>query len=277
VFATRELENRMFKQKQIAECFPYALDNEEFAVYYQPKVETDTYVIRGAEALVRWIHNDRVVSPGEFIPVIEQNGGVCQLDFYMLEHVCRDIRSWLEKGIEPVRVSVNFSRKHLDNPNLADDIIDMIRKYHVPTEYIEIEVTETMDELEQGRLSVFMNRMREASIATAIDDFGTGYSSLDILRSFPIDVLKIDKSFIDDEEITESDSIILSNIIKMAKELNMEVITEGVETWKQVKFLQDMECNLVQGFLFDRPMPEAEFEDKIRMHRYDVSKVNDFS
>jgi EAL domain-containing protein (putative c-di-GMP-specific phosphodiesterase class I) len=195
----------------------------------------------------------------------------------MLERVCRDIRSWLEKGIEPVRVSVNFSRKHLDNPRLADEIIDMIERYRVPVEYIEIEVTETMDEQEQGRLSVFMNRMREASIATAIDDFGTGYSSLDILRSFPIDVLKIDKSFIDDEEITESDSIVLSNIIKMAKELNMEVITEGVETWKQVKFLQDMECNLVQGFLFDRPMPEEEFEDKIRMHRYDVSKVNDFA
>jgi diguanylate cyclase (GGDEF)-like protein len=277
VFATRELETKMFKQKQIAESFPYAMENEEFVVFYQPKVETDTYVIKGAEALVRWIHDDKVVNPGEFIPVIEQNGGVCQLDFYMLEHVCRDIRGWLEKGIEPVRVSVNFSRKHLDNPRLADDIIDMISKYHVPFEYIEIEVTETMDEIEQGRLSIFMNRMREASIATAIDDFGTGYSSLDILRSFPIDVLKIDKSFIDDEEITESDSIVLSNIIKMAKELNMEVITEGVETWKQVKFLQDMECNLVQGFLFDRPMPEDEFEDKIRMHKYDVSKVNDFS
>jgi diguanylate cyclase (GGDEF)-like protein len=275
VFATRELEDKMYEQKQIAESFPYALESEEFVVYYQPKVETETYAIRGAEALVRWIHDGRVVSPGEFIPVIEQNGGVCQLDFYMLEHVCRDIRGWIEKGIEPVRISVNFSRRHLDNPRLADDIIDIINKYKVPTQFIEIEVTETMDELEQGRLSIFMNRMREASIATAIDDFGTGYSSLDILRSFPIDVLKIDKSFIDDDEITESDSIILSNIIKMAKELNMEVITEGVETWKQVKFLQDMECNLVQGFLFDKPMPESEFEYKIRMRRYDISKVSD--
>jgi diguanylate cyclase (GGDEF)-like protein len=276
VFATNELESHMFRQKQIAASFPYAIEDEEFIVYYQPKVETDTYAIKGAEALVRWIHGGRIVSPGEFIPVIEQNGSVCQLDFYMLEHVCRDIRCWMEKGIVPVRVSVNFSRRHLDNPRLADEIIGIINKYHVPKEYIEIEVTETMDEQEQGRLNVFMNRMREASIATAIDDFGTGYSSLDVLRTLPVDVLKIDKSFIDDEEITENDSIILSNIIKMAKELNMEVITEGVETWKQVKFLQDMECNLVQGFLFDRPMPEEEFEDKIRMRRYDVTKVNDF-
>jgi EAL domain-containing protein (putative c-di-GMP-specific phosphodiesterase class I) len=184
---------------------------------------------------------------------------------------------WIEKGIEPVRVSVNFSRKHLDNPMLADEIIEIIDKYDVPRRYIEVEVTETMDEQEKGKLSVFMNRMRAANIMTAIDDFGTGYSSLEILRNYPIDVLKIDKSFIDDEEITENDSIVLSNIIKMAKELNMEVITEGVETWKQVEFLHKMECNLVQGFLFDKPMPVADFEDKIRMRRYDVSKVNDFS
>jgi EAL domain-containing protein (putative c-di-GMP-specific phosphodiesterase class I) len=276
LFATKELEEKMYRQKKIAEKFPKALEKGEFKVYYQPKVETETYEIKGAEALVRWIHKDKVISPGEFIPVIEQNGGVCQLDFYMLEQVCKDMVVWMEKGIEPVRVSVNFSRKHLDNPRFAEDIIETIERYKVPVKYIEVEVTETMDEQEKGRLSIFVNRMREANIKTAIDDFGTGYSSLEILRNYPIDVLKIDKSFIDDEEITENDSIVLSNIIKMARELNMEVITEGVETWKQLKFLREMECNLVQGFLFDKPMPEPEFEEKIRMRRYDISKVNDF-
>jgi EAL domain-containing protein (putative c-di-GMP-specific phosphodiesterase class I) len=164
----------------------------------------------------------------------------------------------------------------LDNPRLAEDIIDVIQRYQVPIQYIEIEVTETVDEAEQDRLSEFIRKMREASIATAIDDFGTGYSSLDLLRSVPIDVLKIDKSFIDDEEITESDSIVLSNIIKMARQLRMEVITEGVETWRQVKFLQDMECNLMQGYLFDRPMPEAEFEEKMKQPRYDIARLDDF-
>jgi EAL domain-containing protein (putative c-di-GMP-specific phosphodiesterase class I) len=222
----------------------------------------------GAEALVRWVRDGKVISPGEFIPVIEQDGSVCKLDFYMLEHVCRDIRSWLSMGIEPVRISVNFSRKHLSNPNLSEDIMRVIEKYDVPVRYIEIEVTETTDEEEQGMLGAFMRKMREYKIATAIDDFGTGYSSFNILRSFPIDVLKIDKSFIDDESLTENDGIVLSNIVKMAKELKMDVITEGVENWEQVKFLQDIQCNVVQGFLFDRPMPPMDFEKKLRGKRY---------
>jgi diguanylate cyclase (GGDEF)-like protein len=276
VFASRKIEKQMYEQKHIAAIFPEALKNNEFVVYYQPKVDTQSYTIAGAEALVRWNREGQIVKPGSFIPVLEKNGSICQLDFYMLEQVCRDILHWQEQGIAPVRISVNFSRRHLDNPRLAEDIIDVIQRYQVPIQYIEIEVTETVDEAEQDRLSEFIRKMREASIATAIDDFGTGYSSLDLLRSVPIDVLKIDKSFIDDEEITESDSIVLSNIIKMARQLRMEVITEGVETWRQVKFLQDMECNLMQGYLFDRPMPEAEFEEKMKQPRYDIARLDDF-
>jgi EAL domain-containing protein (putative c-di-GMP-specific phosphodiesterase class I) len=173
-----------------------------------------------------------------------------------------------------VQISVNFSRKHLSNPNLAEDIMAVLQKYEVPPKYIEIEVTETTDEEEQGMLSLFMNKMKQCKISTAIDDFGTGYSSLNILRTFPVDVLKIDKSFIDNGN-SDNDSIVLTNIIRMAKELHMDVITEGVEKWSQVKFLHDMKCNKVQGFLFDKPMPRMEFEKKIRTKQYDITKVKD--
>jgi EAL domain-containing protein (putative c-di-GMP-specific phosphodiesterase class I) len=194
----------------------------------------------------------------------------------MLEHSCRHIRSWIDAGITPVRISLNFSRKHLSNPNLANDIIEIVESYHIPPEYIEVEVTETISETEQGILVNFLNELKAHNITTAIDDFGTGYSSLDILRTLPIDVLKIDKSFIDGESITQKDSIVLSHIIRMARELKMDVITEGVEHWSQVNFLKDMDCNMVQGFLFDKPVPEPEFREKLVMKQYDISQIKDF-
>jgi EAL domain-containing protein (putative c-di-GMP-specific phosphodiesterase class I) len=273
VFATKELSRRVYRQKKIIDSFPGALEQEEFVVYYQPKVNTDNCRMVGAEALVRWIRDGKMVPPGDFVPIVEQDGSVCRLDFYVLEHVCRDIRRWLDQGLEPVRVSVNFSRKHLSNPHLAGDIMAVIGRYHVPVEYIEIEVTETTDEEEQGMLSRFLVEMREQRITTAIDDFGTGYSSLNVLRSFPVDVLKIDKSFIDAGTSTENDEIVLSHIIHMAQDLHMEVITEGVESWEQAKFLRAMDCNLVQGFLFDRPMPPADFERKLHEKQYAVGKL----
>lgn len=276
VFATKEINSKVYRQKQIAARFKEALGNREFVVYYQPKVETDSYSIVGAEALVRWFCEGEMISPGEFVPILEMDGTICELDFYMLEQVCKHIREWLEQDVEPVRVSVNFSRRNLSNPNLAKEINAVLEKYGVNSKYIEIEVTETMDEAEQGMLSHFMSEMQEYNISMAIDDFGTGYSSLNILRSFSVDVLKIDKSFIEEGIQTENDGVVLANIVRMAKELNMDVVTEGVETWGQVEFLHDIDCNVVQGFLFDRPMPRVDFENKIKMKKYDVTKVQDY-
>lgn len=276
VYVTEELNERVNREKQIVAQFSQALQDKEFQVYYQPKVETDSYCMIGAEALVRWFHNGDLISPGEFVPVIERDGSVCKLDFYMLECVCADIARWKNMGIEPMRISVNFSRKHLSTPDLAEKIVDVLSKYGVERQYIEIEVTETVDEEEQGMLAVFTKKMQQYQIAVAIDDFGTGYSSLNVLRSFPVEVLKIDKSFIDNGNATENDTIVLSNIIHMAKQLNMDVVTEGVEKWEQVEFLHDMECNMVQGFLFDKPMPREDFEEKMQHRQYDVTKVKNY-
>ena len=248
--------------------FADAIENHEFVVYYQPKVRIDSFRLNGAEALVRWKHDGKLISPGEFIPVFERNGMICQLDFYMLENVCIAIRDWLSRGIEPVRVSVNFSRKHLTNPHLADDIMSVLNRYETESRYIEIELTETVDQNEAGLLAAFMGRMKNYHFTMSIDDFGTGYSSLNMLRTFPVDVLKIDRSFILDLE--QNSKTVLSNIIRMADELHMDVVAEGVETYEQMNYLKSIDCKEVQGFLFDRPMPIENFEQKLISKQYVV-------
>lgn len=270
-FVSQEIKDRLYKEKQYASRFADAFEKKEFKTYYQPKVQTEDYVIVGAEALVRWEHDGKLIPPGDFIPVFERNGMVCKLDFFMLEQVCKDIKRWLEMGMEPVRVSVNFSRMHLTNPRLADEIMEIMRTYETESKYVEIELTETVDEAESERLIAFMNRMKECDVAMSIDDFGSGYSSLNLLRTFPVDVLKIDKTFID--TIGRSDRIVLSNIIRMATELEMDVVAEGVETWEQLEYLKQMNCNVVQGFLFDRPMPREQYEQKMLMKQYDVTEI----
>ncbi len=272
VFVTPELNSRVYRQKQISEQFPGALANKEFKVFYQPKVDTKTNDIIGAEALARWLCDGKIISPADFIPIIEADGNIVKLDFYILESVCADIRSWMDSGIEPVRISTNFSRKNLSDPRFADHILEVIEKYNVPRKYLEVEVTETTDEEESGLLSKFMHRMHDLEITTAIDDFGTGYSSLNILRDFPVDVLKIDKSFIDHYTNTLRDNVVLSNVVKMAQELHMDVITEGVENWDQVEFLKNIGSSVVQGFLFDKPMPEETFRKRLQMRHYDIQK-----
>ena len=268
VFLSEEIKQRSFKEKQLVAGFADAIENHEFVVYYQPKVRIDSFRLNGAEALVRWKHDGKLISPGEFIPVFERNGMICQLDFYMLENVCIAIRDWLSRGIEPVRVSVNFSRKHLTNPHLADDIMSVLNRYETESRYIEIELTETVDQNEAGLLAAFMGRMKNYHVTMSIDDFGTGYSSLNMLRTFPVDVLKIDRSFILDLE--QNGKTVLSNIIRMADELHMDVVAEGVETYEQMNYLKSIDCKEVQGFLFDRPMPIENFEQKLISKQYVV-------
>ena len=270
VFASEEVRQRMLQEKQMADSFAEALDKGAFKAYYQPKVETDTYRIVGAEALARLEYEGKLSPPITFVPVLERNGMICALDFYILEQVCRDIRGWMNAGIEPVRVSVNLSRKHLANPNLSEEIMAILAKYEMESSYIELELTETVEEAEVKQIVTFMKKMKEYDISLSIDDFGTGYSSLNLLRSFPVDVLKLDKTFLNSLE--ENDRIVLSNIIRMASELHMGVVAEGVENWNQLDYLKQMSCNVVQGFLFDRPLPKPEFEEKLRAGKYAVEK-----
>ena len=266
LFYDDEIMQHQTHVKEIEMMFPSAIENEEFKVFYQPKTQLNNYQLAGAEALCRWFRNGKVISPGEFIPVIEGSKAICTLDFYMLDHVCRDIRRWLDEGREAVKVSVNLSRLHLGDEDLLESILRIIDKYKVPHHFIEIELTETTTDVDYKELKKIVYGLREQDISTSVDDFGVGYSSLNLIREIPWNVLKIDKSFLPTQEEEDNDPSkvkMLRHIITMSQDLGLECIVEGVETAEQVKLLKDCKCYLAQGFYFDRPLPVKEFEQKL--------------
>lgn len=266
LFYDDEIMQHQTHVKEIEMMFPSAIENEEFKVFYQPKTQLNNYQLAGAEALCRWFRNGKVISPGEFIPVLEGSKAICTLDFYMLDHVCRDIRRWLDEGREAVKVSVNLSRLHLGDEDLLESILSIIDKYKVPHHFIEIELTETTTDVDYKELKKIVYGLREQDISTSVDDFGVGYSSLNLIREMPWNVLKIDKSFLPTQEEENNDPSkvkMLRHIITMSQDLGLECIVEGVETAEQVKLLKDCKCYLAQGFYFDRPLPVKEFEQKL--------------
>lgn len=264
LFFDEDLSKIRENKEMVEASFPNAMINNEFKVYYQPKVNVKNYTLVGAEALCRWFHNGTMIRPDEFIPVLEQNHSICSLDYYMLDHVCADIRKWIDEGKPVVKVSVNFSRLHLGNIYLFKQIMDIIDSHRVPHEYIEIELTETTTDANFSDLKRIVELLQKNGISTSIDDFGCGYSSLNLMRSLPWDVLKIDKSFLKDtiEGGSHSNSV-LSHVISMAQEQGIECIVEGVETIEHLNLIKENNCFLAQGFLFDKPLPKDEFEERL--------------
>lgn len=262
-------DDNIMKQQEhvqaIEAIFPDAIANEEFKVFYQPKTQLNDYHMAGAEALCRWFRDGSIIPPGEFIPVLESSKAICTLDFYMLDHVCRDIRRWLDEKRDVVKVSVNLSRLHLGDADLLENILGIIDKHNVPHEYIEIELTETTTDVDFTELKKIVNGLREQGISTSVDDFGMGYSSLNLIRELPWNVLKIDKSFLPTSAENQDPSKVkmLRHIITMSQDLGLECIVEGVETAEQVKLLKECQCYLAQGFYFDKPLPVKEFERRL--------------
>lgn len=272
------LTDKMLKEtvdvQRMEQMLPEALEKREFQVYYQPKVDIRTGQIVGTEALARWIRNGEVIQPFRFIPIMERNGFIIHLDLYILKRVCEAINEWIEKGYKLVPISVNISRNDIsgvghDPRMLAERIIRIIKEYDIDPKYIIIEVTETTEASEQKDLYDFIRNMSEAGIATSIDDFGTGCSTLSVLRDFPVNEIKIDRSFINHEAFSTQDQIIIKSIIQMARQLNLNVITEGVETEEQARFLLELGCNHVQGYLYDKPLEQSAFESRLSVGGYD--------
>ena len=265
VFFNDDILSKRKKDNDISASFPKALEEREFLVFYQPKVAIDGLKIAGAEALCRWMHNGRLVPPGDFIPVLEQSRDICKLDFYMLDAVCRDIRKWLDSGKKAVRISVNLSRRHLSDMDLLKHILEIIDRHNIPHKYIEIELTETTTDVEFKDLKRTISGLQKHGISTSVDDFGIGYSSLNLIKEIPWDVLKLDKSLLPttDDENPQQKALLFKYIIAMAQEMGLECIAEGVETIEQVKLLADNNCNLAQGFFFDKPLPIEEFETRL--------------
>ncbi|MCR5655465.1 MAG: GGDEF domain-containing phosphodiesterase [Lachnospiraceae bacterium] len=264
--------------RMLENIFPAALENREFKVYYQPKVSLETDQLAGAEALVRWFHEGKFIVPDRFIPSLEQSRAICKLDFYMLEEVCKDLRRWLDEGKQIVRVSVNMSRRHMGDIDLLDDILDIIDKYEIPHEYLEIELTETTTDVNFKDLKAAVHGLQAAGVKTSVDDFGVGYSSLNLVRESPWDVLKLDKSFLptaDDHDPQKK--IMMDSLISMFQNMGLECIVEGVETYEQVMMLKEDKCQLAQGYFYDKPMPMEEFERKLLTEgffQYDVEQIH---
>ena len=270
VFSNEEMLQRKEHAMRIKQVFPIALKNEEILVFYQPKINVDSNTIVGAEALSRWYHSGKLVMPMDFIPVLEESMDICKLDFYVLDHVCRDIRRWLDEGKPAVRISINLSRRHLIDLDLLDHILSIIDGHRVPHHLIEIELTETTTDVEFKDLKRIVTALQEAGIYTSVDDFGVGYSSLNLLKEIPWNILKVDKNFLplSDEESQNRQNIMFHHVVNMAKEIGLTCVAEGVETRDQLDILRKNGCDIAQGFYYDKPLPVREFEKRLQQNAY---------
>ena len=269
VYYSDNLSSQLNLQNHLKNVLEFNFDEGELVAYFQPKVNLDNNQIVGAEALVRWQHNDRILYPDEFIPMAERNGLVCQIDYEILRQTCENIAKWQAEQIDVVPISVNFSKRHLMNKSTAKMIYDIVAKYQINPALIEIEFTETAFHNDQKIFRDTVDELKYYGFRTSVDDFGAGSSNLNLLQNLMFDVLKIDKSFLDDSENNKRNQIILSNLVQMAEALSMAVICEGVETKEHAEFLKSIHCNCVQGFLFDKPLTPEEFRKKLIMKKYE--------
>ena len=238
-----------------------AIDEEQFEVYLQPKMNLVTDRSYGAEALVRWNHPEKgMMSPGEFIPVYERNGIIGRLDQYMWRHVCMLLRKWLDEGKTPNPISVNVSRVNIYNPHLVKIFKKLLTEFQIPAELLNLELTESAFMEDQDLIMKTMSSLHRLGFKIMMDDFGSGYSSLNVLKDMEVDYLKVDMKFLQDQEFNGKGEKVLTSVIRMAKWLHLPSIVEGVETIEQVDFLKCIGCEYAQGYYYAKPMPVADYE-----------------
>lgn len=253
---------RLIREKEMTDRAEDALKNREFVVYLQPKVELRSGKVAGAEALVRWRDPERgIVPPGEFIPVFEKSGFVAHIDLFVFEEICKLLMRWQKEGRRLIPISTNLSRAHLRNPEFLSKFEQVRAKYGVSAELIEIELTETLVFENIGMLREIIRQIQELGFKFALDDFGSGYSSLNLLKEVPANAIKLDRGFFGKiEAFDDHGRYVVSSVVALAKKLHMKTVCEGVEHMEQVEFLKQAGCDMVQGFVFSRPIPIEEFE-----------------
>ncbi len=257
-----EYKKRLLVQADLINKVHNAMKTGEIVPYLQPKVELKSQDVVGAEALVRWIEKDgNIIFPDSFVPLFESNGFIVDIDKHILRSVCQTLKNWMEAGLCVVPISVNFSRRHLDNPRLFEDIVEIVDGYNLAHELIEIEFTETVVAENEAKSEKLFLDLQNANFKVSIDDFGTGYSSLGTLRNFSANTLKLDKSFFDEREGNEKSNTVIDGIIKLAHSINMHVLAEGIEEETQVEFLKTVNCEAVQGYFYSRPLPIEQFTE----------------
>jgi len=242
-----------------------AMDDNQFKIYYQPQINIETNEVVAMEALIRWQHPERgLISPSEFIELAEETHLIKEIGDWVLENACAELKRWRTMGLSNVRIAINVSSIQLEQDDFVEKVLNILKKNDIPGDHLEIEITENtlMHDTDDGIQK--LTELSNNDVMIAIDDFGTGYSSLNYLKRLPIDTLKIDQSFVRDMSNSEEDSSIIKAIIAMAKGLNLNIISEGVETEAQLEQLKAWRCNNMQGFLFGRPMPDTQAIDMLK-------------
>lgn len=259
-FYTSEMNARSMQRLANESALQHALHNDEFVLHYQPRVNNLTGAIVGMEALLRWQREDgELVPPVEFIPILEERDLIVDVGALVLRTAMTQVKSWLDQGFDPVRVSVNVSSRQFRNKNFVSTVRDVIEETGIGADYLELELTESLLVDNAQEAIKVMHSLKDLGIKLSIDDFGTGYSSLSYLKLLPIDYLKIDRAFIMDVTTNEKDAAIVNTIVTLASELKIGVVAEGVETEDQWNLLKTKNCQELQGFYFSRPVEAAEF------------------
>ena len=256
------MRQKAIDEKKMENDMERALETGQFKVYLQPQVDLKTKKIVSAEALVRWIDPEKgIIPPFKFIPFFEKNAFVCKVDYYVWEEVIKMLARWRENQQIMVPISINLSRVDIQKMGMIEELMKLFDKYSVASKWVKAELTESVC-LENDKIIMDkMEILKSHGLKIAIDDFGSGYSSLHLLKEMPIDILKIDKSFLEyNGEMQEKDEILIRDVVELGKHLHMQIITEGVETLEQSDFLEAIGCDIAQGYYYGRPMSIEEFE-----------------
>lgn len=251
-----------------------ALERGEMHLFYQPRVDMKTGKLIGAEALIRWIHPTRgIIPPSDFIPIAEETGVIIQISRWVLMHACVQNKLWQEKGLPPINISVNVSARDFRDTDILETISEVIQHTELDPHYLDIELTESILIRNIDTAVKTLSKIKKMGVRISIDDFGTGYSSLSYLKRFPIDVVKIDRSFVNDITENTDDSAIAGAVVAMSHAMNMRVVAEGIETQAQLDHLASIGCDEMQGFFISKPIPADEFEAFLRKHAIlDINK-----
>lgn len=259
-FYNEEIRERIIAEKELERRMDSALANGEFIPYFQPKYDVDSGMIVGAEALVRWDSPTGFMTPAKFIPLFEQNGFIINLDQYVFETVCKDVRKWLDEGRKVVPISINVSRLQFYRLDFVKRYTKIKDKYDIPDGILELEFTESIVFENLELLKKIVMSLKKSGFMCSIDDFGSGYSSLNILKNLPMDTLKLDRLFFKNSENLERDKALVASVVTMARALDMKTVAEGIETWAQVSFLKEIGCDIIQGYVYSEPIPKNRFE-----------------
>lgn len=271
LYYQEEFKEMLYIRNFIEESLPSAIDEKQFQMYLQPKYSIVQNHIVGAEALVRWQHPDRgMIYPNEFIPVIEENGYIKKVDYYIWKEACNFLKRCEQAGIKNCPVSVNVSRLHLTDTVFMDYLAQTIHEAGIPKEQLELEITETIGD---EQISNMAELLKHQGYKLLMDDFGSGYSSLNILLETPFDVIKLDKKFMENMMVSEKGRLILEYVVAMADKLGLELLAEGVETEEQVKLLRKIGCDNVQGYYYAKPMPVEDFFELLQKDRQSINSL----